>query len=186
MDGFEIYVSETISSRPIYGVREILSGPDIASKKEEIKVYLNSAYVKAKIQIMLDAINTNTDLALGTAKELVETCCKSILKEKGQTYDKNWDLGQLFKKTIKEISFRDLSAVDNPTQADKSIKQIIGGLNSVIQGITELRNAYGSGHGKEKDFIALPSSYAKFIVSVVSDIVLFLLQINGEHTEVIE
>lgn len=158
IDGFEVYVSETISSMPIYGVREISLGPDISLKKEDIKRLLNSSYVNSKIKIMVDAINTDTDLALGTAKELVETCCKSILKENSQPYDNNWDLGRLFKETICQLSFIDLSVVDNHAQAERSVKQIIGGCNSVIQGIAELRNAYGSGHGKDKDFTALPSS----------------------------
>lgn len=108
------------------------------------------------------------------------------MKENSQPYDKNWDLGRLFKETISQLSFIDLSVEDNHAQAERSVKQIIGGCNSVIQGIAELRNAYGSGHGKEKDFTALPSSYVKFVVATVSDIVLFLLQINEENTEVIE
>lgn len=186
VDGFEIYVSETISSMPIYGVREILSGPDIASKKDEIKVYLNSAYVKAQIKIMTDAMHGDTDLALGTAKELIETCCKSILKEKKIEYDKNWDLPKVFKETISQLSFVDLVSVENPEQASKSIKQIMSGCNNIIQGVAELRNAYGSGHGKDKDFKALPIPYVKFAVASVSDIILFLLQINGENTEIIE
>lgn len=186
VDEFEIYVSETISSMLIYGVCKILSGPDIASKKEEIKVYLNSAYVKAKIKIMTDAIHGDTDLALGTAKELIETCCKSILKEKKIEYDKNWDLPKLFKETISQLSFVNLVSVENPEQASKSIKQIISGCNNIIQGVAELRNAYGSGHGKDKDFKALPIPYVKFAVASVSDIILFLLQINGENTEIIE
>lgn len=186
VDGFEIYVSETISSMPIYGIREILSGPDIASKKEEIKVYLNSAYVNAKIKIMTDAIHSDTDLALGTAKELVETCCKSILKEKRFEYDKNWDLPKLFKETINQLSFVDLASVENPEQASRSIKQIMSGCSNIIQGIAELRNAYGSGHGKDKDFKALPIPYVKFSIASISDIILFLLQIHGENTEITE
>lgn len=143
IDGFEVYVSETISSMPIYGVREISLGPDISLKKEDIKRLLNSSYVNSKVKIMVDAINTDTDLALGAAKELVETCCKSILKENSQPYDKNWDLGRLFKETISQLSFIDLSVVDNHAQAERSVKQIIGGCNSVIQGIAELRNEVG-------------------------------------------
>lgn len=186
VDGFEIHVSETISSMPIYGVRKILSGPDIASKKEEIKVYLNSAYVKAKIKIMTDAIHGGTDLVLGTAKELIETCCKSIFKEKKIEYAKNWDLPKLFKETMSQLSFVNLVSVENPEQASKSIKQIMSGCNNIIQGVAELRNAYGSGHGKDKDFEALPIPYTKLAVASVSDILFFLLQINGENTQIIK
>lgn len=76
--------------------------------------------------------------------------------------------------------------VENPEQASKSIKQIMIGCNNIIQGVAELRIAYGSGHGKDKDFKALPIPYVKFAVASVLDIILFLLQINGENTEIIE
>lgn len=47
--------------------------------KTEIKKYLNTEYVNNKISLMNEAISRDTDLAIGTAKELIETACKSIL-----------------------------------------------------------------------------------------------------------
>ncbi len=183
-DKFELYVSETISSMDIYSVREIILGQDITIKKHDIIKMFNSEYVTAKIKVMEDNIVTNPDLSLGTAKELIETCCKSILKSKGIIADKNWELQKLFKETINVLSFIELGKVEKPELAEKSIKQVLGGCNSIIQGVAELRNAYGTGHGKDKDFSHLPIVYVKFIVATISDILLFILQINGETTEI--
>lgn len=186
IDGYELYVEEIISQMPIYSFRERQLGADMEDKKEKIKAYLNTDYVKSKIKIMSDAVYDNTDLALGTAKELIETTCKSILKEKSVAVDKNWDLSRLFKETINCLSFLDAKEVDNPEQATKSVKQILSGCNSIIQGIAELRNNYGTGHGKDENFKSLPSKYASFVAATVADIIIFILQINGENTEIVE
>lgn len=40
----------------------------------------------------------------------------------------------------------------------------MGNLGAISQGMAELRNLYGDGHGKEKDFRPLPSRYANLAV----------------------
>lgn len=185
-DGFESFVEDVISRMPIYSFREKELNLDLEEKKEKIKIYLNTEYVNAKIKTMVDAVHTNTDLALGTAKELIEITCKSILKEKSIDIDPDWDLSKLFKETIKGLSFIDLQEIDNPELAARSVKQLLSGCNTIIQGVAELRNAYGTGHGKEQDFKYFPPKYAEFVVGIVSNIVIFILQINGENTEIAE
>lgn len=185
-DGFELYVSDKISTLPVYSIRETTLSTQLDSNKEVIKTYLNSDYVRTKTKIMVDALPNDTDLAIGTAKELIETVCKSILVGKGVAIPKEWDFPRLFKEMAKTVVSLDGVDIENPESAKKSILQIIGGMNTAIQGITELRNAYGSGHGKDANFKGLPSAYAQFIVSIASDIAVFVLSINGENTELVE
>lgn len=185
-DGFEVYISDRISNLPVYSIREITLSTQLAHNKEVIKTYLNSDYVRAKTKIMVEALPEDTDLAIGTAKELLETVCKSILAAKEEVVPKTWDFPRLFKEMAKKVVALDTVNIENPQVAQKSIQQVIGGLNSIIQGVAELRNAYGSGHGKDAGFQGLPSEYAQFIVSIASDIAVFVLSINGEKTELIE
>lgn len=78
-DGYEIVQVSEISGKPVFSGREIIIGQGhLVSKKAEIKKYLNSQYVNNKINLMNEAVSNNTDLAIGTAKELIETACKSI------------------------------------------------------------------------------------------------------------
>ena len=135
---------------------------------------------------MVDALPNDTDLAIGTAKELIETVCKSILTGKGVSIPKEWDFPRLFKEMASRVISLEVTDVENPEVAKKSLQQVFGGLNSIIHGVAELRNSYGSGHGKNVDFKGLPSEYANFIVSVVSDIAVFVLNLNGEKTELVE
>ena len=133
---------------------------------------------------MVNAVKTDTDLAIGTAKELLETICKSILKQKNVSVDKNWTLQRLIKETSNSLNFRPKDAED-PEKAEQSIKQILGGISAIVQGVSELRNSYGTGHGKNSDFKGLEVKYAKLLVGVVSEIAIIFLATNGEPAELI-
>jgi hypothetical protein len=185
-DGYEIVQTDEVSGKPIYsGRQQVIGQAHLAAKKTEIKKYLNTAYVNGKINTMNDAVSKDTDLAIGTAKELLETTCKSILKQKGTVIDTNWTLPQLLKTTTSVLDFTPKNATE-PDKAEKAIKQILGGISSIVHGVAELRNGYGSGHGKDADFKGLESKYAKLFVGVVSEIAILYLSTNGDTAELIE
>jgi hypothetical protein len=185
-DEFNVVRTGDISGKPIFEIQPIGAGAHLAStNKAHIKKYLNTKYVDAKIMTMHDALNKDSELAIGTAKELLETTCKSILKQKNVEIDKDWTLPVLVKNTYKLFDFKPKDA-DRPENAEKAILMILSGLNSIVQGIAELRNSYGTGHGKDADFKGLEAKYAKLLVGVVSELVIFLLATNGETAELVE
>ena len=179
-DGYQLYPSGNISGRPIYAwAKDGITDSRFANKKAVIKKYLDTEYVTAKIDQMNKAVKTETDVAIGAGKELLETICKSILKQKAIIIDKDWTLPQLLKNTTAALDFKPKDA-DDPEKAEKSIRQILGGIASIVQGVTELRNAYGSGHGKDANFKGLETKYAQLFVGVVSEIAIIYLATNGE------
>jgi hypothetical protein len=186
-DGFEILQDGDISGRPLFSWHEKNIGEaSFVSKKQEIKKYLDTKYVNKKLELINDALKKeNTDIAIGTAKELLETTCKSILKYRNVVIDTDWSLPQIIKKTSENLDVLPKD-VDNANNAEKSVKQIIGGISSIVHGVAELRNSYGTGHGKNADFKGLETSYAKLLVGVVYDIASFYLAINGETAELVE
>jgi hypothetical protein len=56
-----------------------------------------------QIERMKSAIEDDPGLAIGTAKELVETTCKTILEERGIKFDENADIPNLVKETEKAL-----------------------------------------------------------------------------------
>ena len=184
--GYQISATSETGGRPIYtGTSLSNRAEDTLARKTEIKKYLDTTYVDSKIDLMNKSINTDTDLAIGTAKELLETTCKSILNQKGVTIDSDWTLAKLNKETTGVLDLKPTIAPD-PGKAEKSIRQILQGISTAVQGITELRNAYGSGHGKAADFKGLESRYARFITHLVADIVIFYLASNTSQVELVE
>ncbi len=175
-DNFEIVEKTRISDRPIFiGRYKFLGKATIQKSKEEIADHLSDEYVVKQINIMETAIENSPELAIGTAKELIETICHTILMERKIEVDKNWDLLQLLKQTTKQLNLTP-EGIPDEAKASKTIKSILGSLTTVVQGIGELRNQYGSGHGKKATFKGLTSRHAKLSVGAASTLAIFLLE----------
>lgn len=175
-DNFELVEKTRISERPIFvGRYKLLGHTTIQKSKKEIANYLSDEYVVKQINIMESAIENSPELAIGTAKELIETICHTILTEREIETDKNWDLLQLLKQTTKQINLTP-EGIPDETKAAKTIKSILGSLTTVVQGLSELRNQYGSGHGKKASFKGLSPRHAKLSVGAASTLAIFLLE----------
>lgn len=175
-DNFEIIEKTRISGKPIFVGRLKITGKDSIQKKGgEIKKIMNADYVSQQINLMESSIESSPHISIGLAKELIETCCKSILDERNGTYDKNWDLLKLMKETTKLLKLTP-DDIPNEVKAASSIKQILGSLSSVVQGIGEVRNEYGSGHGKDGKFKGLQPRHAKLAVGAASTLAIYLLE----------
>lgn len=175
-DNFELIEKTKISDRPIFIGRFKLLGLNTFKKaKEELNNYLSDEYVVNQINIMEAAIDNSPELAIGTAKELIETICSTILTELNLDVDRTWDLLQLLKQTTKKLNLTPEGIADE-IKASKTIKSILGSLTTVVQGISELRNQYGSGHGKKASFKGLTARHAKLSVGAASTLAIFLLE----------
>lgn len=175
-DNFEIVEKTKISGKPIFVGRIKIAGKESIEKKgQDIKNILNADYVSQQINLMESSIENSPHIAIGLAKELIETSCKSIFGEREDTYGKNWDLPKLMKETTKLLKLTP-NDIPNEAKAASSIKQILGSLSSVVQGISEVRNEYGSGHGKDGNFKGLQPRHAKLAVGAASTLAIYLLE----------
>ena len=175
-DNYEIVEKTKISGRPIFVGRIKIAGSEFIKKKgTDIKQILNADYVTQQISLMESSIENSPHVSIGIAKELIETCCKSIFEERKESYDKAWDLPKLMKETTKLLRLTP-NDIPNEIKAATSIKQILSSLSSVVQGISEIRNEYGSGHGKDGKFIGLQPRHAKLAVGAASTLAIYLLE----------
>lgn len=181
-DGFEIHEVSQISGHPIYGARKIvgLNNGGITAVKETLKHKVDANYIAQQITRMELAVTNDPDLAIGTAKELIESCCKTILADRNVDIDKNWDLPQLAKATMKELK---LTASDIPEEAASAdiIKKLLNNLSTVAVGIAELRNKFGTGHGKQANAKGLTPRHAKLAVGASSTLVVFLFETHEDR-----
>lgn len=175
-DGFEIVERTRISNKPVFSGRMKFTGKaSIEKKGSEIKNIFNAHYVTHQINLMESSIESSPYQAIGIAKELIETACKSIFKDKQEKCDKNWELSRLMRETTKLLKLTP-DDISDEAKAAKSIRQILGSLSAVVQGIAEVRNEYGSGHGKDSDFKGLQPRHAKLAVGAASTLAIYLLE----------
>lgn len=147
-DGFQMVERTRLSGKPVYVGRFVGIGttPGLSAARETL-AETDAGYVAQQITRMDAAVINDPGLAIGTAKELLETCCKTILTERGITFSKTADIPELVKLTSKEL---ELTPDDIPDKAKASdtIKRLLSNFATITQGVAELRNHYGTGHGK--------------------------------------
>ena len=118
-------------------------------------------------------------MAVGTAKEMVETICKTILEDRGVP-SQGEDLPQLVRAVAKELALLPDNIPDH-AKGSKVIRRMLSSLNQVSQGIAELRNLYGTGHGRDGRFIGLKPRHAKLAVGAAATLGTFLLETHLER-----
>lgn len=134
-----------------------------------------------QIERMKSAIDDDPGLAIGTAKELVETTCKTILEERGVEVDQNVDIVKLVKETRKVLGLIPES-IPNSAKGAETIRRLLGNLGNVAQGLGELRNLYGTGHGKHGSSRGLGARHARLAVGTAATLATFLFETHQEIT----
>lgn len=158
--------------KKIYNRIKGISSP-LTQTAYDLKDKFSSSYLSKQIDIMLKMQSENPTEAIGKAKELIESCCKTILEDNKIQWDKNWDVGQLAGETIKHLK---LTPHDIPetVPAATEMKAILGNLRAIATNIAALRNPYGSGHGKSASYKGLEERHAKLAVGSAIIFVVFL------------
>lgn len=174
LDGFELAAVSRISGRPVYAAHSVLMVP--ASLKEVERATIGDRdYLARQITRMETSIESDPELAIGTAKELIETACKTILEHRDVAHDRNWDVPRLMKEAAKELELTPEGVSDTARGAD-TIRRILGSLASVVGGTAELRNHYGSGHGRGPSTVGLEPRHARLVVGAASTLAIFLFE----------
>lgn len=136
--------------------------------------------LKIQIQRINSSIDEDPSLAIGTAKELVETICKTILGDRKIVFTDDMDVGLLVKLARKELDIIPESISDSIKGAD-IIKRLLSNLGNVAQGLAELRNLYGTGHGRRGSNKGLNARHARLAVGSATTLALFLYETHLER-----
>ncbi len=141
---------------------------------------LDADYLASQVDRLAEAVEQDPDLAIGQAKELVETCCKTVLAASGESDYDRLDLIRLVRRTMKCLQ---LLPDDIPERARgaKTIKALLGNLAMISQGMAELRNLYGTGHGKHASHKRLPIRHARLAVGVATTLTAFLFETHSQR-----
>ena len=142
----------------------------------------SSEYISQQIKLMLSTQETYPAEAIGKAKELLESCCRTILKERNVQIEDKWSFQQLVSKCLEELDILP-AKVEVSSPIVGSLKKIYGSLKGIVAPIAEIRNEYGTGHGKTADFIGLDSVHAKLLVGMSSTLVQFLWESHKNRDE---
>lgn len=113
-------------------------------------------------------------LAVGSAKELLETVMKTILAEYGCSTDSD-DIPALLKRVQKVLALHP-KTVPPSIPRSKLLHRTLSNLGQVVIGVGQLRNLVGTGHGRSKGPQIEPV-HARLVVNAAATIAIYLMEI---------
>lgn len=149
------------------------AGISVLAQREGLESHFTSEHMHQQIDALFSSRETNPTEAIGKSKELIESCCKTILEESEMDYDKNWTVPQLVKETMKCLGI-ETDDINAGLPAGSTIKRILSSLGNIAGGIAELRNPYGTGYGKADSYKGLTARHAKLAVGSLATLVEYL------------
>lgn len=131
------------------------------------------------LSLYLDRINisieADPELAIGTTKELIEATLKSILRGLKEQFDESKeDIPGLLKKVQKALELAP-DDVESTRRGADTIKRVLSNLGAIAIGVAELRNLYGSGHGRSQRRV-VDARLSRLVVGSGGTLCRFLLE----------
>lgn len=170
MDGWQLLPVREISGRPVYGpVPFAADGALVFGAAKSIQQRLDSAYLGIQITRLQQAVLTDPELAIGTAKEFLESVTKTVLQAKGEAWNAGDSFPSLVKQALKVVKVVP-DGISRQADTEQAIRVLVNNLGSSVDKLAEIRNWHGSGHGKDARPAPgeawLEEHHARFVVGV--------------------
>ena len=108
--------------------------------------------------------------AITIARTLLESVCKRILDEQGATYTGKEDLPKLYRLAASSLSL-------SPDQhSEDAFKAILGGCQTVVNGLGTLRNRLSDAHGRGGKPVRPAARHAALAVNLAGAMATFLIE----------
>lgn len=181
LEGWALEEIEKIAGRPRFVAKSIANmGGRAVMRAKTVADALDAAWMQKEIERVENAIDRDPALAIGTAKELVESCCKSVLTKRGVLYSTSADLPTLTKLVAKELGLVP-EDITNAKKGADTIKLILRNLAALTQYLAELRGLYGSGHGRDGRHRGLQPRHARLAVGAAVSFIDFVTETFRER-----
>jgi hypothetical protein len=156
---------------------EVLSAAEAAAARLEV------TEMRRQVERIRRDLADDPEAAVGQAKDLIETTCKTILGMRGTTGEK-LQLPKLVKQTLLHLGVdpTQLAAAGEDSVEAHAAQTLMGGVSKVLLGADELRNARGTGHGRSGGPV-VDAALARLTVGAVLPALLYLVELYEHRTD---
>ncbi|WP_421905887.1 abortive infection family protein [Mameliella sp.] len=174
-DGWELVEDAIIDGRPAYvPQRKVHALGGSVQRIKSVAATLNSDTLYEDLRRLERIGDSEPGEAIALAKEIVESCCKLILDDRKVEYPEKAEIPELLKLLRKEIKIMP-DGIDEGAKRANEIRGILTSLGNIAHSLAPLRNAYGKGHGRGRDFKGLQPRHARLAIGAASTFVDFVL-----------
>ena len=150
--------------------------------REMMDSHPESHVIQQQVEALEDALPDKPGIAVSFCRTLIETTCKTILTDRGQTPDQAWEAPKLISETTKFLHLGILDDGHTDATLRSGAEKLVRGVNNIISGVVEIRNAHGSAaHGSDAYAPMLDARYAEILARATDAVVglLFKTHLKG-------
>jgi hypothetical protein len=145
-----------------------------------------SLRIREQVDALEEAMPDRPGVVVSFCRTIIETTCKTILTDRGVAVDSAWEAPKLVSEALRYVNLgpRDDGGVDAKLRS--GAESLVRGLNQIVQGIVEIRNAHGSAaHGADAYSPLLDSRYAEIVARATDSVVglLFKTHLNSAQRD---
>lgn len=181
-EGWELFEEQRIAGRPRFAYRALNDSAHSVSRARNVADALDAGWMAKEIERLERSIEADPDMAIGTAKDLVESCIKTILAKRGIPFSRSDDIGDLTKLLTKALRLVP-DDISDAAKGAKNIKVILNNLASITHNLAELRGFYGSGHGRAGNHRGLEPRHARLAAGAAATFVDFISATHRQRDE---
>jgi len=171
--GYELAFGELTYSGVKYVAQKIRPDSYQARRTLPLSTHFDNEGIKRKIEQLEEFIESDPTRAIGDAKELLESCFKFILDSKNVKTERDDNMKALSKKVCASLKLLP-EDIDQDAPGAEICQKILGNLAVLTQFVAELRNHYGTGHGRDGSFRGLQPRHARLAAGVAIVYIEFL------------
>lgn len=151
----------------------------LSACRELLDTHPDSLRIREQVEALEEAMPDRPGVVVSFCKTIIETTCKTILTDLGIAVDSGWEAPKLIAEALRYVNLgpRDDGNVD--AKLRNGTEQLVRGLNQIVAGIVEIRNAHGSAaHGADAYSPLLDSRYAEILARATDAVVGLLFKIH--------
>lgn len=160
-----------------YGFRyhhgQVIGGTSSPTAKDLISIIKCRDLPSLRIEFdrAVASIEADPEAAITAACAIFEAFCNVYIESENVDSPKKLGAQTLWK------AVRDHMTLSPSADMDNNLKQILGGLASVVIGVSSLRNRSGSAHGRGRREYRVEARHARLTVNAAHALVLFLMEV---------
>jgi Abortive infection C-terminus len=147
--------------------------------RELLDSHPESLRIREQVEFLEEAMPDRPGVVVSFCKTIIETTCKTILTDRGVIVDAAWEAPKLVSLALRYVNLGPSEDGGVDPKLRSGAESLVRGLNQIVQGIAEIRNAHGSAaHGADAYLPLLDSRYAEILARATDSVVGLLFKVH--------
>lgn len=159
---------------------------ELTACRELMARHPESLRIREQVEALEDAMPDKPGVVVSFCRTIIETTCKTILTDRGVSYESGWEAPKLISETTKYLHLGQHEDGTVDARLKNGTEKLVRGVNSIIDGIMTIRNDHGSAaHGADAYAPMLDARYAEIVARATDAVVglMFKTHMGGANND---